>query len=152
MTITEIMQVIDAVQTQKAYSIIFETRPGVTYFSGNDIWLYDPREDDVTCEICRNIADQASLMGGFNGNSLRALFPFWEIIDENTIQAHAHMPRDDNCRCFLNRYIDDPKDRVSAQRHFVPKKLEPEKKINMLPTGNRKKMDKVKPKHKLETS
>lgn len=113
--------------------IDFPTRPGVTFFSGNDIWLYDPREDSITCEICRNIADQASLMGGFNGNSLRALFPFLQIIDENRIKAHAHMPRDDNCRCFLNRYIDDPKDRVPAQKHLVPAKLKPDKKIKVLP-------------------
>ena len=142
MSITEILSVVEAVQKARL-AITFDVPYGTTFFSGQDIWLYDPREDDKTCEICRNIADQAALMGGFNGNSLRALFPHYEVVDVNTIKANAHMPRDSNCRCLLIRYIDDPKDRVPAQHHLVPEKLEPEKKVNMLPTGNRRKQEKL---------
>lgn len=144
--IHDVLSAVEAVERFEAQKRIdIPTRSGVTFFSGKDIWLYDIREDDVTCEICRNIADQASLMGGFNGNTIRALFPFLEIIDENTIKAHSHMPRDDNCRCLLLRYVGVPEDRVPAQKHLVPAKMEPDKKVNQLPTGNKKRMKAVEP-------
>ena len=133
-----ITQVVDAVRKHREAQqrITFKTPSGTTFFSGEDIWLYDPREDNITCEICRNIADQASLMGGFNGNILRALFPFLSILGINTIGGPGAGGRGlshPNCRCLLNRYIDDPKDRVPAQKHLVPKKLEPDKKLDVLP-------------------
>ena len=138
-----ILQAVRAVKQVAARKIEVDVPRGMTFFSGTDIWLYDIREDDVTCEICRNIADQASLMGGFNGNSLRALFPHYIISGLNVIEARAHMPRDDNCRCRLTRYVGDPVDRVPAQKHLVPEKMEPEKKVGQLPTGTRKKQEKV---------
>ena len=134
----ELCQIVDVVQAVKEAEarIWFTPRKDTTFFSGNDIWLYDPREDNITCNICRNIADQAAGMGGFNGNSLRALFPWLQIIDQDTIGGQGVMGRGlshPNCRCLLNRYVDDPKDRSSAQKHLIPAKLKPDEKEKVLP-------------------
>ena len=134
----EACKVIDAVEVVREATarISFATPPGTTFFSGKDIWLYDPREDSITCQICRNIADQASALGGFNGNQIRSLFPYAFPIDQNTIGGAGEGGRGlshPNCRCWLVRYIGDPKDSVPAQQHLVPKKLEPEKKEKVLP-------------------
>jgi hypothetical protein len=136
----ELCNAVTAVREAEA-RIWFTPRKGTTFYSGNDIWLYDPREDSITCEICRNIADQASAAGGFNGNTIRALFPWHVILGPNTIGGPGEGGRGLShpwCRCRLNRYLDDPADRVPAQHHLVPKKLEPEKKIEVLPRPEKK--------------
>jgi len=79
-------------------------RTGVTYFSVHDIWLYQAIMDAKVCPIC--LAHEET--GEFRGNHLRAKFPYLEIQDVGTIKVHAHMPRDDNCRCYLIRKIEEP--------------------------------------------
>lgn len=96
-----VTQVVEVVKAVEAYSILIPRRYGVTFFSKQDTWLYQAVEDERLCPICDRHADTHI----FNGLHLRAKFPYWEIIDENTIKAHAHMPRDDNCRCYLVRKI-----------------------------------------------
>jgi len=127
--IEAVKHVIDLQKAKKR--IDFETRPGVTFFSGQDIWLYDPREDNITCEDCRNYADMAASMGGFNGNMIRSLFPWLMILDENTIGGQGEGGDGlvhPNCRCRLIRYVGDPKESVSAQAALKPKENLKEKK------------------------
>jgi len=85
---------------------LFPTRYGVTFFSVHDVWLYIAIMDAKVCPICR--AHERT--GEFHGDHLRAEFPYLEIIDENTIKAHAHMPRDDNCRCYFARKLEKEED------------------------------------------
>lgn len=101
MTMQEIAEVVEVVRAVEAYPILIPKRYGVTFFSKHDTWLYQAVLDDRLCPICDRHDDTAE----FNGLHLRAKFPYYEIIDENTIKVHAHMPRDDNCRCILVRKI-----------------------------------------------
>lgn len=78
--------------------------PNVTYFSENDVWLFNARSDTKVCPTCR----AAETIEHFRGNNLRINFPNLVILDENTIGG----PEPDggglvhpNCRCFLNRVI-----------------------------------------------
>lgn len=107
---SETATIIDVVEAVKAVQRIqpeHRHEPGVsaTFFSEHDVWLYVEMMDAKVCPICRRNARWSDLYGGFKGNHLRANFPYLEIKDVNTIKTHAHMPRDDNCRCFLNRKI-----------------------------------------------
>lgn len=98
-----IFEVVEAVRAVEGAKLrrTFPTRYGVTFFSEQDVWLYQAVMDARTCPVCTSHEDQ----GEFHGSHLRAKFPYLEIIDENTIKVHAHMPRDDNCRCLLVRKI-----------------------------------------------
>lgn len=96
------MQVVKA--TQRIPSGL---RPSVTFFSENDVWLYDATLDTKVCDYCR----AAEEIGEFRGNNLRLNFPDLEIVDENTILPHVHVtlgwvsPDEDTCRCVLKRVI-----------------------------------------------
>lgn len=106
-------------QTAAKKRIDFPTRPGVTFFSGQDIWLFEARSDTKVCDQCRSYESQAEAMGGLNGNFIRALFPWLSRIDENTIGGPGEGGDGlvhPNCRCRLIRYIGDPEDRVLAQK------------------------------------
>ena len=89
---------------EKAKKRVPPSRPGVTYFSENDVWLFNARSDTKVCMLCR-IAEEIE---HFRGNELRMNFPFLVILDENTIGG----PEPDggglvhpNCRCYLSRLI-----------------------------------------------
>ena len=91
---------------QKRIGIDVPTRPGVTYFSQKDIWLYQMNEIPTTCQDCKGYEDLASSMGGLNGNFIRSLFPYLVIQGEDTIggpgeggKGLAHP----NCGCLLVR-------------------------------------------------
>lgn len=107
---TPVIRAVEAVvAVQKAERRIEEPqRPGVTYFSENDIWLFDTEATRSTgvgpCPTCL----VAEVIEHFRGNNLRVNFPNLVILDENTIGGsepdggglvHPH------CRCFLNRVI-----------------------------------------------
>lgn len=121
--IQEAVRAVHALREAKK-RIDFPQRPKTTYFSGQDIWLYDARADFKVCPICLGYADQASSMGGFNGNYIRGLFPYLVILDENSIggpgsggDGLAHP----NCRCRLIRFIGNPEDSTPAQKALIPK-------------------------------
>lgn len=93
-----------AVQAVKAVRRRPRPMRRVTYFSENDVWLFNARSDTKVCEMCR-LAEE---IGEFRGNNLRMNFPNLVILDENTIGG----PEPDgkglvhpNCRCFLTRFI-----------------------------------------------
>ena len=75
-------------------------RPYLTYFSYEDVWLFQEVIDEKTCEECRRYAEHEE----WHGNHLRANFPYLEIEDANTIKANVHP----NCRCYLVRLIEEP--------------------------------------------
>jgi len=81
----------------KAVQRIPKPRTGITFFSENDVWLYQAVMDTKVCPVC-TVAEKIEQ---FRGNNLRINFPYLEILDVNTIQANVHP----NCRCLLVRVI-----------------------------------------------
>ena len=73
-----------------------------TFFSKFDLWMYNAVLDDRLCDMCLEYEKQPRWFG----NQIRTEFPYLEILDDNTIKTHTHMPRDDNCRCTLTRVTD----------------------------------------------
>ena len=72
-------------------------RRGVTYYSDRDIWLFQSVFDERRCDVCGMFEDIEEI----NGGALRNMFPYHEILDENTIAANVHP----NCRCYLVRKL-----------------------------------------------
>ena len=70
-------------------------RPGVTYFSVHDTWLFQAVMDNRTCDLCLHY----EVANEWRGDQLRTEFPYLEIVDELTIKANVHP----NCRCYLMR-------------------------------------------------
>ena len=70
-------------------------RPGVTYFSMWDTWLFQAVMDERTCQLCLHYETAYE----WHGDQLRSEFPYLEIMDEMTIKANVHP----NCRCYLVR-------------------------------------------------
>jgi hypothetical protein len=69
-------------------------RGKVTFFSVNDIWLYDTNPIETTCVACKELDGSE-----WTGASLRAPFTWLEILDLNTIYPATHP----NCRCLFHR-------------------------------------------------
>jgi hypothetical protein len=67
-------------------------------FSENDFWQYRTVSDDSLCPLCQTYRNLT-----FQGHELLTLFPYLEVVDQNTINVNNHMPRDPNCRCRLER-------------------------------------------------
>ena len=78
----------------------------ITFYGKHDLWRYVEKDDERLCPICRELATKVIWFG----DALRYFFPYHQIMDENTIRVRAHMPRDDNCRCILERYIGEPEE------------------------------------------
>jgi len=91
-----------AVALEAKKRIDFPTRPGVTFFSQKDQWLYVAVLDAKVCDVCRSHEEKNI----FYGNELRRTFPNLEVIDEDMIQVNEHP----NCRCFLMRYVGEPEE------------------------------------------
>lgn len=106
--VKEVVAAIIAVKEAKKRRL-FPTRPGVTFFSVHDIWLYQMYEIPTTCDDCKNNED----IGEFRGNHLRAKFPYLVILDENTIggpEAGGDGLVHPHCGCRLVRKLDKPFD------------------------------------------
>jgi hypothetical protein len=88
---TTLVNVVAAIEEAKRRIFI----DGVTFFSKNDIWLYIEIGDQKLCNRCRFNAQHQP----FTGDYLRALFPYLEILDANTIAVNEHP----NCRCVMVR-------------------------------------------------
>jgi hypothetical protein len=56
--------------------------------------------DNKVCPLCLPYENKI-----LTGDTIRVLFPFLEIVDIELIRPHTHMPRDDNCRCTLERVL-----------------------------------------------
>ena len=79
-------------------------RPDVTFFSENDVWLFQARQDTKVCQLCQKYETAYQ----WRGNNLRLEFPYLTILDQNTIGGSE--PDGDglvhpNCRCRLVRLI-----------------------------------------------
>jgi hypothetical protein len=89
------LQPIQLIQiTQKASKRIPETLQGPTYYSDNDLWLYEQSEHPNMCEECASYNLQQ-----FSGSQLRTEFKWHEIIDVNFIYPKVHP----HCFCGLVR-------------------------------------------------
>ena len=107
MSLTEVVQAVRAVQeAQKRISPEMPKWKGATFFSKQDVWLYDARMDSKVCSKCRQYED----IGQFLGSHIRLIFPYLTILDMNTIGGpepggdglvHPH------CRCRLRRKLGD---------------------------------------------
>jgi hypothetical protein len=72
---------------------------GVTFFAKGDTWVYHGVFDERFCPLCQDKAVPFT----YSGLHLRREFPWLMISSEDRIEARVHMPRDDNCRCWLSR-------------------------------------------------
>jgi hypothetical protein len=97
-TVDYILEVVEAVKATQR--IPEDTPQAITFFSVHDEWVYGAVYDNRVCPICLEHENKT-----YRGNEIRAMFPFLEILDLETIHPHAHMPRDDNCRCRLERTL-----------------------------------------------
>jgi len=70
-----------------------------TFFSRHDRWVYHAVFDERQCNTCY----QFTRYPVYQGNHLRALFPWLMITDPNTIEVWVHP----NCRCHLHRLTSD---------------------------------------------
>ena len=88
----------------------FPTRPGVTFFSEKDVWIWQARGD--ACPLCDPLDGTT-----YTGAHLRATYPYLIILDENTLGGQGYQGggvagaglKHPNCRCVLVRYIDKPR-------------------------------------------
>ena len=131
MSIAEIIGTIQAVETLRENAakkrIDFPVPKGLTFFSSEDVWLYEALADTKVCPDCQNYEDMASQMGGFSGNFLRSLFPWLTVLDTGTIGGPGNGGDGlvhPNCRCRLVRYIGDPDKAVLGQKHMSKKAKE----------------------------
>lgn len=100
--IVRVCTIVEAVEAKRR--IDQPQRPGVTYFSVYDVWLFQAVMDTKVCTLCRHY----EIANEWNGNVLRSEFPYLTILDENTIGGPG--PDGDglvhpNCRCRLVRKI-----------------------------------------------
>lgn len=128
MSLGEIVAVVQAVEcireTAAKSRIDFPVTKGTTFFSSQDVWLYEALADQKVCPVCQNYEEMAGQMGGFSGNFLRSLFPWLVILDEDTIGGPGNGGdglSHPNCRCRLNRYIGDPNKAILGQKHLSEK-------------------------------
>ena len=90
----------------------------LTFFSVNDTWVYHAIFDTKLCILCQ----RKTVPFTYSGLHLRAEFPYLEIETENRIGANVHMPRDDNCRCYLQRDTPESPD-IEPRRVKMKRKL-----------------------------
>lgn len=79
----------------------------LTFYSRNDLWYYfTVNASDEPCDECSQHDNKL-----FLGISLRSMFPWHTINDENIVKPNVHP----NCRCFMVRALDVP---LEAQELF----------------------------------
>lgn len=82
------VQAIDSLKRKPEY-----LKP-ITFFASTDEWLYIESSHPNMCSECHSYNHDV-----YFGSELRGLFPFLEIVDENTIYVHVHP----HCECILTR-------------------------------------------------
>ena len=95
----EAVRVVEAIKR-----IPLDQRPGVTYFSVWDTWLFQARSDTKVCDLCKHY----ETWGEIRGDQLRTEFPYLVILDEDTIggsEPDGGGLVHPNCRCYLTRKI-----------------------------------------------
>jgi hypothetical protein len=103
------MQALEAVQlvqaVEKAKQRIPAEHRGPTYYSSEDVWLYEQSEHPNMCDECASYN-----LENFAGSDLRSMFPWHEVIDENFIYPKVHP----HCFCGLVRLypVESPGDEV----------------------------------------
>ena len=66
----------------------------VTFFGSNDQWIFLQSDHPNMCKVCQGL-DQDQ----YFGNEIRGLFPYLQIVGENTINPSVHP----SCSCILSR-------------------------------------------------
>lgn len=92
-----VANIVRAVEAVEAYRRIPDKLKHLTFFSHDDWWIYHAVLDGRTCPQCEAYAKGVEAQ--FSGEFLRSMFPYLEIVDEDTIMANVHP----NCRCWLER-------------------------------------------------
>jgi hypothetical protein len=99
----EVIQLVQAVE--KAKQRIPAEHRGPTYYSSEDVWLYEQSDHPNMCEECGSYN-----LNNFSGSDLRSMFPWHEVIDENFIYPKVHP----HCFCGLVRLY--PVDSVNEEQ------------------------------------
>lgn len=84
--------------TKRIHPRSIATLGKATFYSEQDVWLFQGVLDTKICPVCQTAVD----IGEFRGNHLRMDFPYHEIVDVDTIDANVHP----HCRCTLVRKLD----------------------------------------------
>lgn len=109
-------QLVQLVQlTQKAKQRIPAELQGPTYYSENDVWLYEQSEHPNMCEECAGYNLET-----FTGTQLRSEFKWHEIIDINFIYPKVHP----HCFCGLVRLypVEEATTPEGKQAYVLPAK------------------------------
>ena len=80
----------------------------VTFFSEYDLWDYGITNIN-TCKECK-----ADVIGVYQGNELRSLFPDLVILNEDEIAPCVHP----NCACVMRRLTDAQLGEVDREKYF----------------------------------
>ena len=112
MSLIQIVKAVDSVKRKPQEYKHF------TFFSAYDLWEYTAVLDDRLCEKCLGYEATPRYLG----SELRMLFPYLEIVDENTINVNVHP----NCRCTLTRITEWTPDILKWFIEYVPRKGEAE--------------------------
>lgn len=95
--LVEAVEAVETTVTWDAKKRIPEKYYGVvTFFSDYDLWRWEAIMDDRICPTC-SFYERVHYF--VIGSKVRLLFPYLEILDENTIKPNAHQ----HCRCLLHR-------------------------------------------------
>jgi hypothetical protein len=97
-SLQQLIRTVKAVQAVDAVKRKPEEYRRQSFFGEYDLWLYVAVYDDRLCNLCWAYAKQQV----FRGSSLRSLFPYLTIEDNDMIRVHVHP----HCRCQLLRILD----------------------------------------------
>lgn len=66
------------------------------YEEADGRWIYYTMQDESVCHLCRPLHGTE-----YTEEELYTAFEYIEILDAYNAKPNTHMPRDDNCRCYM---------------------------------------------------
>ena len=98
----QLIKIVKAVDAVKRRPV--KAPANITFFSEEDVWVFQEVIDTKVCEICRT----AARIEQFRGNNLRMNFPYLVILNMNEIgggELDGNGLVHPNCRCRLVRVL-----------------------------------------------